>query len=95
MDRKRYSDEDCLKLLREIAVQLASGLIQLDAMRFATADNNPPTITHVSARVKMEPACHPTQTDCPYLRALVHRAHSTTGGQPARWKTDCARARWL
>ena len=25
MARKRYSDEDCLKLLREIEVQLASG----------------------------------------------------------------------
>jgi len=25
MARKRYSDEDCLKLLREIDVQLASG----------------------------------------------------------------------
>ena len=27
MARKRYSDEDCLKLLREIDVQLASGSV--------------------------------------------------------------------
>ena len=35
MARKRYSDEDCLRLLRAIEVQLAAGLDVLSACRAA------------------------------------------------------------